>query len=225
MPKRYYPLVTGETYHVFNRGIAHTPIFTDIREYKRAIATIKFYQIDSQPIKLSRYLVMSSELRTIFYKVRLRSADKLVDIIGFCLMPNHFHFLLKQLKDKGISTFMRILQNSYTRYFNTKNKRDGPILKGQFKAVRIERDEQLLHVSRYIHLNPYTSFITRSVEDLLKYPWSSLPEYVNYIKKERLCNRNLVLSLFKSAREYKKFVLNHADYQRNLKSIKHLTLE
>lgn len=137
-------------------------------------------------------------------------------------MPNHFHFLLKQIKDNGISHFVANFQNSYTRYFNVKWKKDGPLLLTQFKAVRIEDDNQLLHVSRYIHLNPYSSFVIKSIDNLIDYPWSSLKEYLssaNVVKSEEIIN------LIGSSKKYKKFLLDQADYQRTLDQIKHLTHE
>lgn len=221
MPGRYIPLVNDEVYHVFNRGIDKRPTFTDKLELKRALRVLKYYQSSSPPIKLSRFLTLHHDDQDLITK-QMSKLPKLVNILSFCLMPNHFHFLLKQLQDNGISTFLSLLQNSYTRYFNTKHERVGPLFLDQFKAVRIETDEQLIHVSRYIHLNPYSSFITKSWEDLLKYRWSSLPEYLT---KAEICDTDFILSLFKNARSYKKFVSDQADYQRKLDVIKHLTLE
>jgi putative transposase len=139
-------------------------------------------------------------------------------------MPNHFHLLLKQLVEDGISKFMSDFQNSYTRYFNIKNKRHGPLFDTQFKAVRIKNDEQLMHVSRYIHLNPFTSFVVDSFDKLENYQWSSLPDYINE-DEGQICNVSLILDLFNSKQDYRMFVLNHADYQRNLKMIKDLVIE
>ena len=119
---------------------------------------------------------------------------------------------------------MSDFQNSYTRYFNTSHRGIGPLLQGQFKAVRIEDDKQLLHLSRYIHLNPYTSFIVRDLEDLFEYPWSSFPEYLSKIETG-ICNKEHILSQFSSSDAYKSFVLDQANYQRELGKIKHLSLE
>jgi len=132
--------------------------------------------------------------------------------------------LLKQTEEDGISSFIGILMNSYTRYFNTKNGKVGPIFQGRFKAVRVESDEQLLHLSRYIHLNPYSSHILNKPEDLLNYYFSSFPEYLRKIKSN-YCSKELVLGNFKSREKYKEFVFDQADYQRNLEKIKHLALE
>ena len=109
------------------------------------------------------------------------SEEKMIEIICYCLMPNHIHFLIRQLKENGISKFMGQISNSYTKYFNTKYTRVGPLLQGPFKAVLIESDEQLIHVSRYIHLNPIVSGIVKNLED---YPWSSYLEYIKPIGLE-----------------------------------------
>ena len=137
-------------------------------------------------------------------------------------MPNHFHLLLKQHMDGGVSKFLALFQNSITKYINTKGKKDGHVFKGQFKAVRIEDDNQFLHVQRYIHLNPYTSYVVSTLEDLYKYPFSSLPEFLE--NKTGICNKG-VLKSFTGKFTYKNFLMNQADYQRKLGSIKHLLLE
>lgn len=112
---------------------------------------------------------------------------------------------------------MRKFVNSYTKYYNIKFKRVGPLLQGQFKAIRIETDEQLVHVSRYIHLNPLSSFL---VEDLDDYEWSSYREYINN-SKFGICRKEDVLNLFKVPEDFKKFVLDRADYAQSLEIIKH----
>lgn len=222
MPGRKTPLVTGEIYHVFNRGINKQPTFISKRDYERAKQTISFYKNASLKIKLSKFLKSGFEEQT---KI-LKNSDtrKLVDVLAFVLMLNHFHLLLKQNTDKGISNFMSIFQNSYTRYFNTKHARDGSLFLDQFKALRVEKDRQLTHVHRYIHLNPYSSYVVRSFQDLIDYPWSSLKEYINKESKG-ICDRELINSFFKSTNIYIKFILDQADYQRSLENIKHLAFE
>lgn len=153
----------------------------------------------------------------------LTKGEKLIDILTFCLMPNHFHFLLRQIVNDGTSKFLSNLQNSYTRYFNTKHQRTGPLFLDQFKAVRIETDEQFLHVSRYIHLNPYTSYVVKDFEGLKRYPWSSFPEY--FEERAGICEKETILGFFKNSRAYERFVFDQADYQRKLHTIQHLLLE
>lgn len=147
------------------------------------------------------------------------STEKLVDIICYCLMPNHFHLLLKQVAENGISKFISQISNSYTKFFNTKNKRIGPLLQGAFKAVLIENDEQLLHVSRYIHLNPVVSGIVNTLE---KYPWSSYQEYkIGSI----FCKTEEILSFFKTKTEYLEFLNDQIEYGKSLEFIKHNLLD
>ena len=222
MPGRILPLVTSEFYHVYNRGIDSRPTFTDKKELLRAEESIKFYRFSSPPMRLSYFLSLGVDRRDQLYK-ELTKTSLLIEIISYCLMPNHFHFLLRQENDKGIAKFMSNFQNSYTRYFNTKNQRDGPLFLDQFKATRIETEEQLLHLSRYIHLNPYSSFVVKTLSVLENYSWSSLPDFLG--RREGFCRKDLILSFFKKTEDYKNFVFDQADYQRKLESVKHLTFE
>ena len=222
MPGRITPLVSGEVYHIFNRGMNRQPTFTNKREYKRAETTISFYRFLKPPMSLSKFLKLEQIKQNESLDL-LQQTNKLVEIFCYCLMPNHFHLLLKQLEDKGISRFLSNLQNSYTKYFNTKHERDGSLFLDQFKAVRVETDEQLVHLSRYIHLNPHTGYVIKSLEDLEEYPWSSFPNYLE--ESGEFVNVKFILDFFKSCKEYKKFVFDQSDYQRKLKEIEHLLIE
>ncbi|QQG40678.1 MAG: transposase [Candidatus Levyibacteriota bacterium] len=224
MPGRKTPLVNNEIYHIFNRGVASQPTFLNKRDYDRALETIFYYQNSIPPIKYSRFLSLSTEDRTELFENLAKQKNFLVEIISYCLMPNHFHFLLRQIKDGGIAKFISNFTNSYTRFFNTKRERTGPLFTGKFKSVRIETQEQLLHVSRYIHLNPYTSFVAKTLKDLETYPYSSFPEFINKVKSN-FCTKDIVLANYKNIESYKQFVFDQADYQRSLGLIKHLTTE
>ncbi len=222
MPGRITPLVTDEVYHVYNRGINKQPTFNTKKEYQRALLAIKFYKVSNPPIRLSKFLELDKEREAQILKI-IDQAEKLVEIICFCLMPNHFHLLLKQKLENGISKFMGNFQNSYTRYFNTLNERDGSLFLDQFKAKRIETDEQLIHVSRYIHLNPHTGFIIKTLKELEEYSWSSFPNYIG--GNNGFLEPEIVLDMFGNKDKYKQFVFDQADYQRKLKIIEHLTME
>lgn len=225
MPQRKVPLVTGEYYHVFNRSINKESILTKAKDCQRAIVTLSYYKTKKPPIRLSYYLALGVDRRQEIIRSLFSNAEKLVDIISFVLMPNHFHLLVKQTLGNGISKFLAQFQNSYTRYFNTKYARQGHLFQGQFKVVRIEDDQQLLHINRYIHLNPYTSFVVKSMEELERnYPYSSLPEYLRG-SKDAICNTEIILSHFPDTETYKKFIFDQADYQRKLEIIKHLMFE
>lgn len=212
MPSRTVPFVNNHFYHVFNRGVAHMPIFNDKWDYKRFVKTFLYYQLQGPKPKFSQF---SPE------NIRLDTNQKIVEIISYCLMPNHFHFLLQQKSDGGITEFLSKISNSYTKYFNTKNERVGPILQGEFKSVLVETNEQLLHLSRYIHLNPLVSYLTNNLES---YTWSSYLEYIGQ-NKTSICAKEIILDQFKSAQDHKQFVLDQEEYGKELERIKHQTLD
>ena len=224
MPLRKTVFATGETYHVFNRGVNHQPIFIDKRDYPRALEIMSFYRFSKPPLRFSFYNRLPLEEKASFWKELEKKNEKIVIPLCFCLMPNHFHFLLRQEKENGISKFLANFQNSFTRYINTRHTRSGHLLQGQFKAVRIETESQFLHTSRYIHLNPYTSYVVKTVDQLKKYPWSSLPQYINN-DKDGLCNIDDIASNFSTNQQHLQFILDRKDYQRSLKEIEHLILE
>ena len=223
MSHRKTLLVTNEIYHVYNRGVEKRQIFLNKRNYLRFIDLINYYRFINCPLKFSYFKLLPYEQREKIF-IELESKSKLlVDVLAFCLMPNHIHLLLKQLTDKGISKFMAKITNGFSHYFNVRYKRVGHLFQGNFSAVRIENDEQLIHVSRYIHLNPVSSYLIE-FENLEEYEYSSYPEYMG--KKSGFCNKDIILSYFRNDRKvYKKFLEDQKDYARQLENIKHLTLE
>ncbi len=222
MPLRKIPIVAGEIYHVFNRSVARQPIFLSSSDYRRAVECMKFYLHDNLPLRFSHYNRLPKEQKDLMDKT-IKNSSRLIEILSFCLMPNHVHFLLRGLTEKGIIQFMSNFQNSYAKYFNLKTNRSGTLFQAMFKAVRIETGEQLMHVNRYIHLNPFTSYIVSNIADLEKYPWSSCPDYLD--PSPSFINKEFVLSFFKDIPSYKQFIADQADYQRRLDEIKHLVLE
>lgn len=212
MPGRITPLINGEYYHIFNRGSEKKNIYTKTRDYSRFQKTFYYYKFCGPKPKFSQFT------KTSLFKPLLN--EKMVEILCFCLMPNHFHFLVKQIKEKGISTFLSQLSNSYTKYFNLKYVRVGPLLQGAFKAVRIESEEQLIHASRYIHLNPVAAGIVKLPEE---YPWSSYLEYIQ--KAPFFCSIKEVMDFFKTPKNYQKFVEDQIDYASKLELIKHQLLD
>ena len=222
MPYRSIPLATGEYYHVYNRGVAQQPVYLLKKDYQRFLLSLEFYLHKDYPFKLSNLLQLSDDVRGSVLSELVKKNNKFVEITAFCLMPNHFHLLLQQKTEGGISKFMKLITDSYTRYFNTRHDRVGPLFQGQFKAVHVSKNEQLVHLSRYIHLNPLVSFVVRD-EKFLNYPWSSLGFYSK--KEQGMVEPDIVLGQFRSARQYLKFVLDQKDYGRKLEQIKHLVLE
>jgi len=222
MASREEPLINGEYYHVFNRGVAKQNIFSSDSDYRQAILSLDYYQYSNLPMKLSRYKQLTIEgQREVKSKIEGLNS-KLVQVIAFVLMPNHWHFLLKQIADEGASQFIGQFCNSYTRYYNTRHSRVGHVFQGAFKSVHIESQEQLIHLSRYIHLNPYAASIIKKSE-LSSYPWSSLPDYLS--GQSNIVEISSILSIFKSTGKYKSFIFDHADYARELERVKHLTID
>lgn len=209
MPYRATPLVNNEFYHIFNRGVEKRLVFINQADHERFLKILNYYQFEGPKPRFSQF--------NRFQNLKFDQNQKIVEIICYCLMPNHFHLLLRQVKEGGISEFMRKIGDSFTRYFNTKYERIGSLFQGAFKAVLIKSDEQLIHVSRYIHLNPSVSLL---VKDLKQYTWSSYLDYIN-LRKGKLCVKEPIMSMFKSTKAYEKFVLDQEDYGKRLEFIKH----
>lgn len=224
MPSRKIPLVNNQFYHVFNKSINKEPIFVNKRNAERFTFSLNFYRYKNPPIRLSHFFDLEEAKRTELINLLKSQNQLIVEIISFCLMPNHFHLLLKQKIENGITIFLANIQNSFTRYYNLKNNRTGPLFCGRFKAVLIETEEELVHVLRYIHLNPYSSFLVKDFNQLLDYPWTSLSEYLS--EKENICSKKYILNYFKyNTSKITKFHQDHADYQRKLEVIKNLIFE
>lgn len=141
----------GGYYHVYNRGNRKQKIFLQSRDYRRFLE------------------------RMCEYKEKFA-----VSVLSYCLMPNHFHLLLKQETSLPLTAFMLRLGTSYAKYFNIKYEEVGSLFQGRFKAKQIESDEYLLHLSRYIHRNPVS---TPGVE-LGDFPWSSYSAYLKGVKNQ-----------------------------------------
>ncbi len=213
MPYRLTPFETDFYYHIFNRGVEKRIIFLDIRDYQHFLQTLYYYQFQGPKPKFSN--------KNRFKVKDFSKNSKIIEIICYCLMPNHFHLLIRQVKKDGIKEFLQKVINSYTKYFNTKHNRVGHLFQGMSKAVLVESDEQLLHLSRYIHLNPYVSDLTDKPEN---YPYSSYPAFVrNY--DDPLAVKELILNSFKSAEKYKEFVDDHIGYAKEVGGFKPLLID
>lgn len=213
MPYRKTTFINQYFYHVYNRGVAKQPTFSHHSDYQRLLETMYYYQFAPPKPSFSQYKRFKLQ--------EFESNPKIVDILAYCFMPNHFHMLVKQNQDGGTQHFMRKVFNSYTKYYNTRHKRVGPLFQGAFKAVLIESEEQLLHVSRYIHLNPYVGGLTN---DLDTFPYSSYPQYIGK-RNSGFCIIEPIMSFYKDAHKYKEFIEDHKDYAKQLDNIKHLTHE
>jgi len=179
-----------------------------------------YYRSTASLLRLSNLFRLGNVFKKTYLKTVEDNSTFRVSILAYCLMPTHYHLLLRQNKNGGISHYVSQIQNSFTRYSNVKQKRSGPLFIHRFQSKPVVSDEVFKHVSRYIHLNSYSSGI---VDNVFSYAWSSLHEYMEGGNpKWRLCDTVPLLQLFNQDKErYKKFILNNADYQKTLEICKY----
>ena len=221
MQIRKDPLVTGSYYHIYSRSIAGYVVFNDTEEFSRFLENIDLYQHTYFGYRFSKFKQLDLPSQQLIIQELREKKSVLVDIVAYCIMPTHTHFILKQSTDHGISKYIAKILNSYTRYFNTKHKRGGPLWSGRFRSVLVSNDEQLLHLTRYLHLNPTSAGLVKEPDD---WPFSSYGEYVNStLDKNEICSTKYLFDT--TPAEYEKFVLERKDYQRDLSKIKKLRLD
>src|SRR3989344_3287621 len=180
MPSKYSlkQFVENGYYHLYNRGVEKRNIFLDDQDYNVFLGYVKRYlepQKGTDPLNKS----LANE----------------VELLAFCLMPNHFHLMVKQSTRDGITKFMRALCTNYSMFFNKKYERVGTLFQGRYKGILISNDAYLLHLSRYIHLNPLK---LGSVPKFYKF--SSYGYYLN-LKKASWLKPDEILSFYKTARK------------------------
>lgn len=215
-------IATGQYYHIFNRGVARNPIFFSNKDYERFLISLNYYQYKDPPARLSYFLKTElNEKRNILQEMRDKN-QKIISIICYSLMPNHYHLLLKQEEDSGIENFICRAVNGYVKYLNIRSKRVGPLFQGAFKAVRVETDEQMIHLSRYIHLNPVTGYLVKP-EDILNYKWTSLGQYLT--ETESFVDKSFILNYFGNKDKYFMFMKDFEDYKKSFTDIGYLTID
>ena len=214
-------LSTNEIYHVFNRSIGKEIIFSLEKFLNKILRIVDYYRFN-QRLKYSEFIRLSRDLQQ-NYLSSIINNPPLIDIYVYSFMPNHFHFLVKQMQDKGISQFLSNIQNSFAKNYNLINDRNGSLFEHSFKAKRITNNEEFIHVSRYIHINHVTARIIE-FDQLLTYEWTSLPCYLNS-QTNKFVNTRPILDYFKTPEKYLRFLKNNVDYQRKLKVIKDLLLD
>ena len=162
-------------YHIYNRGVDKRDVFMDQKDYLRFLTSLREFNCMHQVISLHQLLVNRDKKPShALAKAYDGLDDSLVSIIAYCLLPNHYHLLLKQKSEIGISKFMHKVSMGYTNYTNFKYKRSGSLFQGRFKSVPIKTDAQLLYISAYINGNPEIHKIAKAD----KWPWSSYQEYL-----------------------------------------------
>lgn len=203
----------GECYHVYNRGVEKRPVFMSEADYKRflfSLFTCGVRKLPPHDRRAHKDLALAAHLLS-------KGAGRLVEILCLCLMPNHFHLLLRQLTANGIPLYLQKLTTAYTMYFNKRYAHSGVLFQGTYRSRHVDRDAYLLPVSRYIHLNPLDLTVPgwreRGIMDpaaahqaLLQYPWSSYGEYAGHPRYQQFVATDLLTSIFGSPDRYVSYV-------------------
>ena len=177
-------LINDFIYHIFNRGVEKRKTFLEKGDFVRFIRDLYEFNDEDAVINLSYHFNPKTiEVEPRYIKKEQKKRKLLVDILAFVLMPNHFHLILRQLKENGISRFMQKLGTGYTMYFNKKNDRVGSLFQGRYKAVMVKEEPHFIFLPSYIHLNPIKLYRgSTSINSMLRfledYKWSSLPDYL-----------------------------------------------
>ena len=182
-------------YHIYSRGVAKQTIFFDERDFSQFLGILKRYLSDKPEQS-------SARVNYPWYAPRL-------DLLAFCLMPNHVHLLVFQRDKTAIIDLMRSVMTSYSMYFNKRYRRVGHVFESRYKASLINQQSYLEHISRYIHLNPY---------EWEEYPYSSLKYYLGKARAEWI-KPTKILELFPSEEQYLEFVRDYEGHKQMLDEI------
>ncbi len=189
---RKTPFAKKEHYHVYSRGVEKRKIFLSEKDYDRFVALL-YIMNQNAPFRMDNFLqAHKNNLKKIFKKKR---EGTLVSIIGYCLMPNHFHLILYEHTEGGISKFMGKLLTAYSMYFNTKYERSGPLLTHPFRSEHINNESQYMYIFSYVHLNPLSIIFKDWKENGIKnkkgaenflnqYKFSSYKDFLNENRSE-----------------------------------------
>ena len=209
---RKKPLANNEYYHIYNRGVDKREVFSDDRDYFRFLLSINLLndRKDGMMIKWRDYqrCVKNANVDD-FLKLNFRNREYLVDIISYCLMPNHYHFVLKQNVEKGIERFLQKLGTSYTKYFNKKYHRNGSLFQGTFKSSHISSTGLLLRMAVYASCNSEI----HKVDIARDYPWCSFAAHAGRQKND-IINNSMFIGHFREGKDFEEYAKeNILDFQ------------
>jgi putative transposase len=205
MTKQHAP---EEYYHVFNRGMNKQVVFNNDIDRLRFLFLILVLQGEVIIKNVSREVRQRVQSSTLHINQDLMNdvlKNRTVGLVSFCLMPNHFHLIVKEIENGGIAKYMQRVLTAYTKYFNTKYEHSGHLFQGSYKSVWISDDKQLMHLSAYIHKNPRELKNWRGKVD--HYPWSSYRDYLNENRFGELLVTSVIMDRYKKDEHaYEKFV-------------------
>ena len=227
--------VNGEIYHVVTRGVEKRPIFSDEPDYYRAIFSL--FEFNDK-----KHVIMRDRRRDRLYHKKIgqeqfsATREMLVEILTFCFMPNHIHLLLKQLKNNGVTDFMRKVGTGYAGYFNRKYNRKGHVFQNRFLAVLIKDDNQLKIVFTYVHANPISLIepnwkevgikeSEKTIGFLENYKWSSYQDYIGKKNFPSVTERKFLSEIMDKEQGCKNFIENWIEYKKEIKDFGDAQLE
>jgi len=226
------PFLNSYIYHIYNRGVEKRDIFMDDHDRFQFIHDLFEFNDENAAVGLQKYNKKFAEVEPaevqppqIQIKRRQRKDERklLVEILAFVLMPNHFHLLLRQKIDNGVSRFMQKIGTGYTMSFNKKYERVGSLFQGRYRAVLVEKDAHLRYLPFYIHLNPTKLTCGGSTSTgwnfLENYRWSSLPDYIGKKNFPSVIQREFLSIILGSNEEHKKEIKNWLRNNRDVKNL------
>lgn len=228
-------LVNGEIYHIVLRGVGDSLIFRNINDYYRGIFSL--YEFNTtNPVTIRERRKIRAKEKQLNKGLSSDTRDLLVEILAFWFMPNHIHLLVKQLKEGGITQFMRKFGTGYATYFNKKYNRKGHLFQNRFQAVHIKDNEQLKTVFVYIHTNgisliepKWREIGIKNPKKVIKflgnYKWSSYLDYIGKKNFPSVTQRNFLLKVMGGKKGCKNFVEGWIKYKKKLRDFDKIALE
>jgi len=210
----YKIFAPGCHYHIYNRGVGKMTIFKDNQDFKVFYNRLKENLFPDK--KIDRVKNPQNKSHSPYLRKTLPNGS--FSLIAFCLMPNHFHLLVRQNGNIAVSMLISKVCGSYSKYFNLKYERVGSLFQDQFKSVLVDSNEYLLWLSSYIHLNPRIAHITRKDAD---WKWGSYAEYLG-VSLEEVCDKKIILGQIKKSNGYKE--MTESSFE-NIRNKKHSELE
>lgn len=215
----------GEYYHLYNRGVDKRSIFNDREDVGRFLQCMQEFNVIEPIGSLYENSFRRGQLGGKASKLTDDEEVPLVEFIAYCLNPNHYHFVLKQISERGIEKLMQKIGTGHTMFFNNKYERSGSLFQGKFKAVYIDSNEYLLHLSSYVNLNDRVHQLGGLASKLVMSSWE---EYTDN-KVSGICQKEIILGQFKNIGEYKKFALSSLESiikrKEDMKGVEDLLLE
>jgi len=216
---RKIAFIPDNYYHIYNRGVEKRKIFLEEKDYRRFLILLSI---------CNGFDAVNIRDNPPEDQIPRKRKETLVDIGAYCLMPNHFHLLIREKSESGITNFMRKLGTAYAMYFNKKNKRNGGLFQGKFGAQLLNNDNYLKYIFAYVHLNPIkliepewkekgVANINKAKDFLDNYIWSSYSAYMRKKQNDPILNKKAFPEYFENAKEFKDFIDDWLQYKEDVR--------